>query len=79
LDGEDVGRQLLKDIEPIPSFEARRVSAPVIKVPEKGGVFWEAENGLINPGMEIRPDATASGGAYVWPPGEPGGKGSGMV
>ena len=77
LDGEDVGQQLLKDIEPIPAFEARRASVPVLQAPKLGGLYWEAESGLANPGMEIRQDASASGGAHVWPPGETGGKGSG--
>ena len=43
------------------------------------GLFWEAESGLVLPGMAIGEDAEASGGRYVGQEPSPIGQPSGIV
>ena len=38
-------------------------------------VRWEAEKGVVARKMRVEKDSSASGGAYVWTPGEIGGRG----
>jgi hypothetical protein len=39
-----------------------------IALPSHGSVSWEAESGLVLPGMTVAEDPKASGGSYVWQP-----------
>jgi len=78
LDGEDLGRALLADLEPVRSHQAERDAAPADAVPVGTGVYLEAEAGLIVPPMVAADDIEASGGRFVWMPGEPGEKGGGQ-
>jgi hypothetical protein len=39
-----------------------------IALPAQGNVSWEAESGLVFPGMIVAEDPKASGGSYVWQP-----------
>jgi hypothetical protein len=70
LDGQDIGRPLLESLEPVRSFRQRLDSMVPIDVPADGGVCWEAEGGLVYPGMTAAEDADCSGGRYVWQPEE---------
>jgi hypothetical protein len=72
LDGEDIGRKLLADIEPIREAAGRTEVGKAIGVPTDRGVTFEAEWGVVLPPMEVNYDEQASGGKYVWMPGLPG-------
>ncbi len=82
LDGEDVGRRILHDLEPIRSVQAQQAVSEPITVSPDHGVYFEAEDGVVMPPMETGYDEKASGGKYVWMPGnagEAGGSGLGSV
>jgi hypothetical protein len=70
LDGREIGRPLLEAVEPIRS---RRAGLSVQRPVEVGasGVYVEAEDGLVLPGMRTAADPTATGGRYVWQPPPP--------
>jgi hypothetical protein len=68
LDGREIGRPLLESLEPVRSFRERMESLVPIDVPAEGSVTWEAESGLLFPGMTEAEDADACGGRYVWQP-----------
>ncbi|MCX6903148.1 MAG: hypothetical protein NTW03_06645, partial [Verrucomicrobia bacterium] len=75
LDGQDLGRRLLNNLEPMKSLAAEEARAQTMAAPPGAPLYWEAESGVVLPAMERGQDASASGGAFVWMPGEPGGKG----
>lgn len=75
LDGQDIGRALLADIEPILSHQEAVADTPVIAVPPDRGVFWEAEAGHVVAPMVVDHCNEAFGTAFVWMPGEPGERG----
>jgi len=69
LDDTEIGRPLLEAIEPVRSFSQAVAAVRPIEVPADG-VYWEAEAGIILPGMSVGKDADAHGGRYVWQPPE---------
>lgn len=75
LDGDDIGRRILADVEPIRTYRKLQAEAKPIAVPAGRSVVWEAESGWVTAPMEIGKDGKASGGHFVWMPGEPGQKG----
>lgn len=77
VDGEDVGRRLLENIEPIKSYRVLQTEVRPIDVEPGTSVYWEAEAGRVRPGMFVERDAAASNGAFVWKPGKPGQAGGG--
>lgn len=80
IDGVDVGRKILADVEPIKGYRLAQGENALIAVPAASsgkGAYFEAEAGACVPGFAIAEDATASGGKYVWLPGEAGGRGGG--
>jgi hypothetical protein len=77
VDGQDLGRAILRQAEPMKSMRSPQPLKP-IDVPQRGGVYFEAESGQVLPSMTIDKDPSASAGAYVWMPGQPGGKGNGF-
>lgn len=77
LDGQEIGRPLLADLPMVREFEAQRArGVEVVAVPPEG-VYLEAEDGLVRPQMRVDDDPDASGGRFVWMPGEVGGQASG--
>jgi hypothetical protein len=68
VDGQEVGRPLLTAIEPLRSYPLGTGPLETIHVPAGKSVGWEAETGLIVPGMAVLEDADASGGHYVCQP-----------
>ncbi|HYW78296.1 MAG TPA: hypothetical protein VE890_01925, partial [Thermoguttaceae bacterium] len=70
LDGREIGRPLLEPLEPVRRFRDSVAAARPIEVPTGGNVYWEAEAGIVFPGMEVGDDADASGGRCVWQPSE---------
>ncbi len=77
LDGDDLGKRILQAVEPVKTVLAERAQLQFVPVPAGQTVTWEAEAGAVQPGMARGKDAMASGGTYVWMPGESGGEGSG--
>ena len=83
VDGRDIGREILGDVPGLAAYreELARVKKEMdsnrIVVQGMRPARWEAERGAVKPKMCIGKDATARGGAYVWTPGEAGGRGSG--
>ena len=77
LDGEDWGRKILRNIEPVKSILAEQAQAKPIIIARDAAVAWEAESGVVGLEMTRGQDVAASGGAFVWMPGELGGKGTG--
>ena len=74
VDGRDVGREILAGIEPIRSWRrAMEGGSPIAIRPE--GTGWEVEDGAVVGGMEVAADPAASGGKYIWAPGEAGAHG----
>lgn len=74
-DGRDIGGPLLNEVEPLRSM-ARAVEPGPLAVPNSGAFRWEAEDGRVMPFFQTAADAGASGGKFVWLPGEPGALGS---
>ena len=70
IDGQERGRPLLEHLECIQRHEERIRSAGLIDVPASAGVYWEAESGLVFPGMSIGRDQQASRGQFIWHPPE---------
>lgn len=70
FDGRDLGRPSLERIEPIRAFRGKPNPLTPIRVEPDHGTYWEAEAGLIFPGMTIADDPLASGKQYVWQPDE---------
>ena len=80
LDGVEVGRPLLESIEPVCSYRERARRLETIVVPANGGVYWEAEAGLVLPLMVTAEKDGASAGHCVWQSTEqPWGRASGSV
>jgi hypothetical protein len=70
IDGQERGRPLLAHLECIQRHEERTRAASTIDVPASAGVYWEAESGLVFPGMSIGRDQQASRSQFVWHPPE---------
>jgi hypothetical protein len=68
LNGKEIGRPLLDQLEPIRASRRGRNPLEPIRVPAEGSVSWEAEAGLVLHGMTIADDAAASQGRYVVQP-----------
>lgn len=77
LDGEDVGARMLQNLEPVKSERAAQANIPTVPLTAGKGTYIEAESGSAFKPMVAAEDAAASGGKFVWMPGEPGGKGGG--
>ena len=77
VNGRDLGREILGDAEPIASY--RRLLAAAERgdgAAAKAEQVFEAEAAaVVVPPFRADADADASGGRFLWVPGEPGGKG----
>lgn len=74
-DGKEVGLPLLDAVLPKRAIKAGPPPAP-LTMEENKPLRWEAEAGHILPFFEIGDDEKASGGSFVWLPGEPGTNGT---
>ncbi len=79
VDGKELGLPLLAAVEPLCSLPLGAGPLGSTTVPAGKTVFWEAESGLVLPGMAIGEDAQASGGRYVGQESSPIGQPSGSV
>ena len=83
VDGRDIGREILGDVPGLAAYRAelarikKEMDSNRIVVQGMRPARWEAERGALKPKMCIGRDAAARGGAYVWTPGEAGGRGGG--
>jgi len=77
LDGKDIGREILKQIQPIADYRDRQGKLAAVVVRPEGGTYLEAESGFVMPEMVVATDASVSGGRYVWTSGKPGERGMG--
>ena len=83
VDGRDIGMEILGDVPGLAEYRTelarmkKEMEANRIVVQKLRPVRWEAEKGVMQPKMCVAKDNAASGGAYVWTPGELGGRGSG--
>ena len=76
INGRDAGREILGSLEVVRQWRAAVNHSTIIIPAGNHGVYWEAESGLVRPRMVVGDDPTASGGKFVWPPGEPGDRGA---
>lgn len=76
VNGDDRGRKILETVEPLKSA-IHDDNVPVLQISKAKGVYFEAENAQIMPAFEIGEDTAASGGKFVWMPGEAGQGGGG--
>jgi hypothetical protein len=77
--GKELGRPLLAAVEPLCSFPPGTGPLGCMTVPEGKDFFWEAESGMVLPGMDIGEDAEASGHRCVGQKPSPIGQPSGIV
>jgi hypothetical protein len=66
IDGQEVGRPILERLECVKRHLEKLETEKVVIVPADRGVYWEAEAGLVFPGMQVGEDAGASRGRFVW-------------
>jgi len=79
VDGEDIGRRLLQDLEPIRSWQGKITAPSPLAVARDKSLYWEAEAGRVIPPMIRDKDERASGSAFVWMPAKPGEKASSSI
>lgn len=77
LDGVDLGREILRDIEPIRSWTETAADTGPIAVSLERSAVWEAESAFLMAPMAVGEDDLAFGAKFAWTPGEPGDKGGG--
>jgi hypothetical protein len=65
VDGKELGLPLLAAVEPLCSLPPGTGPLCPMTVPVGKAFFWEAESGLVLPGVAIGEDAEASGRHYV--------------
>lgn len=70
-DGRDIGAPILRRVEPVRSLVAQPPPQPIRGEPGKP-IRWEAETGRLVPFFAVGEDQRASGGKFVWLPGDPG-------
>jgi len=68
IDGTEIGRPLLEGLALIQAHKAAVQSQKPIELPAEADVGWEAETGLVFPGMDVGEATEASGGHFVWCP-----------
>ena len=83
LNGRDIGAEIIGEVPGIAEYRAERerlrkaLAANRIPVTTRSAATWEAEKGLMQFSFRADDDPTASGGKFVWLPGEVGGRRSG--
>ena len=79
VDGKELGRPLLAAVEPLCSLPPGTGPLQCMTVPAGKAFSWEAESGMVLPGMNSGDDAAASGHRYVGQKPSPLGQPSGIV
>ena len=68
LDGRELGRPILEHLDFARPYRGQRNPFEPIPVAPHRGSYWEAESGVIFPGMIVAEDAAAAAGHYVYQP-----------
>ncbi|HUT33790.1 MAG TPA: hypothetical protein VNE39_09935 [Planctomycetota bacterium] len=78
VNGRDLGREILGQVEPIRTYRRLLERAERgARGAARAGEPFEAESAaFVVPPFRVDRDGAASGGKFLWVPGEPGGKGS---
>ncbi|HUS90585.1 MAG TPA: hypothetical protein VM695_02005 [Phycisphaerae bacterium] len=78
VNGRDLGRELLGPVDVIARYRRllAAATAGAKDAPEAGDTIEAEAAAMIVPPFHVGADPAASGGKFVWVPGEPGGKGS---
>jgi len=84
VNGRDLGGEHLARLPVVVAYKrqiaealTRQRKGAVMILPDRDAI-WEAEAGAVFPNMVVaKDDPQASGGSYVWAPGEPGARGGG--
>ncbi|MEI8375578.1 MAG: hypothetical protein WCJ35_22380 [Planctomycetota bacterium] len=79
VNGKELGLPLLIAVEPLSLLPPGTGPLSCRTVPAGKAFYWEAESGLVLPGMAVGEDAEASGGRYVGQGASPLGQPSGSV
>jgi hypothetical protein len=79
INGKEVGRPLLTDVEPLVAFPPGRGPLSRTTIPAGKPAYWDADKGLILPGMTVNDDAAALSGRCVGQPASPIGEPSGIM
>ncbi|MBO7683482.1 MAG: hypothetical protein J6T51_02010 [Kiritimatiellae bacterium] len=83
LNGRDIGKDILGEVPGLAEYRAERermlkaIAENRIPVTTRRDAVWEAEKGAMEFSFRADDDPCASGGKFVWLPGEPGGRRSG--
>jgi len=79
VNGVDLGEEIMKDVPPVESYRRAMENAKITV--SRGRVsYFEAESSpCIIPPMTVSEDSNASGGRFIWMPGEIGGKGGNRI
>jgi len=72
IDGKDLGREILQDVEPIAAYRRMMESPDSAGALVPGRPFEVESAPLIMPPFQVGEDPAASGGKFVWMPGRPG-------
>ncbi|NOZ22542.1 MAG: hypothetical protein GXP25_15780 [Planctomycetes bacterium] len=79
IDGEDMGRKIIDTIPPVKEYRKAFDSAQITIAPDRPcEIEAEAALRILKP-MVVEKDSKASGGKFLWMPGEPGGKGGSSI
>lgn len=70
VNGREVGRPCLENVEPVASQKKRLHLGRPLQAPASGSIRWEAEDGLVFYAMSTAADAAASAGCFVWQAGD---------
>jgi hypothetical protein len=82
VNGRDVGREILGEVGVVARYQRLldAAAAGAAGAPKAGEPFEAEAAALVVPPFRIDADAAASGGKFLWMPGEPGGRsGSGVA
>lgn len=71
INKKDLGRAILQPMcKRLGATGIAKIAPLILKAGQ--AIFWEAESGLVRLLMAVAEDANASGGKFIWLPGEPG-------
>lgn len=75
VDGHDLGREILQDVAPVADYRRRLESLSGTEVATPDQPFEAEAAALVIPPFAVGEDPAASGGRFIWQPGEVGGRG----
>jgi hypothetical protein len=79
INGRDMGREILKDVEPVKTLSGLLDPASGAAAAAVGKPFEVERAPVIIPPFEVGEDPSASGGKFIWMPGQPSGQGGSEI